>query len=114
MRVNLKALGCRLNEAELESWARQFQREGYRIVGDTEEADLIVLNSCAVTQEAVRKSRHLICRTARENPKAKVVLSGCYATLNREEAENLGVDLVVTNEHKAQLIDIAKKNSIYQ
>lgn len=109
MRVNLKALGCRLNEAELESWARQFQREGHRIVGDAEEADLIVLNSCAVTREAVRKSRHLIRRTARENPRAKLVLSGCYATLNREEAESLGVDLLVANEHKAELIDIAKK-----
>jgi threonylcarbamoyladenosine tRNA methylthiotransferase MtaB len=108
MRVNLKALGCRLNEAELETWARQLQREGHRIVDDSEEADLIVLNSCAVTQEAVRKSRHLIRRAARENPKAKLVLSGCYATLNREEAEGLGVDLVVANENKANLIDIAK------
>ncbi len=108
MRVNLKALGCRLNEAELETWARQLQREGHRIVDDSEEADLVVLNSCAVTQEAVRKSRHLIRRAARENPKAKLVLSGCYATLNREEAEGLGVDLVVANENKAKLIDIAK------
>ncbi|MGX2041461.1 tRNA (N(6)-L-threonylcarbamoyladenosine(37)-C(2))-methylthiotransferase MtaB [Methylocaldum sp. MU1018] len=108
MRVNLKALGCRLNEAELETWARQLQREGHRIVDDSEEADLVVLNSCAVTQEAVRKSRHLIRRAARENPKAKLVLSGCYATLNREEAEGLGVDLVVANRNKGNLIDIAR------
>ncbi|HYE37331.1 tRNA (N(6)-L-threonylcarbamoyladenosine(37)-C(2))-methylthiotransferase MtaB [Methylocaldum sp.] len=108
MRVNLKALGCRLNEAELETWARQLQREGHRIVDDSEEADLVVLNSCAVTQDAVRKSRHLIRRTARENPRAKLVLSGCYATLNREEAEGLGVDLVVANQDKGNLIDIAK------
>jgi threonylcarbamoyladenosine tRNA methylthiotransferase MtaB len=109
LRVHLKSLGCRLNEAELETWARQFQKDGHRIVNDEEEADLVVFNSCAVTQDAVRKSRHLIRRTARENPHAKLILSGCYATLNRTEAENLGVDLVVTNEEKNRLVAIAKQ-----
>jgi threonylcarbamoyladenosine tRNA methylthiotransferase MtaB len=109
MRINLKTLGCRLNEAELETWARQFQTEGHRIVGDTEEADLVVFNSCAVTQDAVRKSRNLLRKAARENPGAKLVLSGCYATLNRDEAEHLGVDLVVANADKSRLVDIAKR-----
>ncbi|MGZ8217263.1 tRNA (N(6)-L-threonylcarbamoyladenosine(37)-C(2))-methylthiotransferase MtaB [Methylomagnum sp.] len=109
MRVNLKTLGCRLNEAELETWARQFQGDGHRLVDDTEEADLVVFNSCAVTQDAVRKSRNLLRKAARENPTAKLVLSGCYATLNRDEAEGLGVDLVVANADKHRLVDIAKR-----
>jgi threonylcarbamoyladenosine tRNA methylthiotransferase MtaB len=109
MRVNLKTLGCRLNEAELETWARQFQTEGHRIVGDAEEADLVVFNSCAVTQDAVRKSRNLLRKAARENPGAKLVLSGCYATLNRDEAEHLGVDLVVANADKGRLVEIARR-----
>jgi len=110
MRVNLKTLGCRLNEAELETWARQFQAEGHRIVPDADEADMIVLNSCAVTQDAVRKSRHLIRRMHRESPQAKLVLSGCYASLNPEEAKNaLGVDLVVGNADKARLVEIARE-----
>jgi threonylcarbamoyladenosine tRNA methylthiotransferase MtaB len=109
MRVNLKTLGCRLNEAELETWARQFQSDGHRLVDDSEEADLVVFNSCAVTQDAVRKSRNLLRKTARENPAAKLVLSGCYATLNRAEAEGLGVDLVVANADKHRLVDIAKR-----
>lgn len=110
MRVNLKSLGCRLNEAELETWARQFQAEGHRIVADSNEADMVVLNSCAVTQDAVRKSRHLIRRVHRENPRAKLVLSGCYASLNPEEAKNvLGVDLLVGNNDKARLVEIAKE-----
>ncbi len=100
MRINLKTLGCRLNEAELETWARQFQADGHRIVGDAEAADLVVFNSCAVTQDAVRKSRTLLRKTARENPGAKLVLSGCYATLNRDEAESLGVDLIIANADK--------------
>jgi threonylcarbamoyladenosine tRNA methylthiotransferase MtaB len=109
MRVNLKTLGCRLNEAELETWARQFQAEGHAIVDETEEADLVVFNSCAVTGDAVRKSRNLLRKAARENPTAKLVLSGCYATLNREEAEGLGVDLVVGNADKNRLVEIARR-----
>lgn len=109
MRVTLKTLGCRLNEAELETWARQFQTQGHRIVADGEEADLVVLNSCAVTRDAVRKSRNLLRKTARENPAAKLVLSGCYATLNPDEAESLGVDLVVANADKARLVELASR-----
>lgn len=109
MRIRLQTLGCRLNEAELETWARDFQADGHRLVGDTEEADLLVFNSCAVTQDAVRKSRNLLRRASRENPKAKVVLSGCYASLNPEEAETLGVDLIVGNADKHRLVEIARE-----
>lgn len=110
MRVNLKTLGCRLNEAELETWAREFQAQGWRIVRDGAEADLVVLNSCAVTQDAVRKSRQSIRRIQRENPGAKLVISGCYATLNQEEAAGaLGVDLVIGNADKARLVEIARE-----
>lgn len=105
MYVHLKTLGCRLNEAELETWAQAFQKEGHGITRQPENADLIVINSCAVTQDAARKSRQLIRRIHRTNPEAKLVVSGCYATLNQEEAEQLmGVDLVVGNKDKDQLV----------
>ena len=111
MRINLKTLGCRLNEAELETWARQFQSEGHRIVQKSSEADLIVFNSCAVTNDAVRKSKHLIRRTHRENPSAKLLVTGCYASLNSDEVKAaLGVDFVVTNSDKGRLVEIAKEN----
>ncbi len=109
MRVHLKTLGCRLNEAELETWAQQFQADGHRLVDTPGEADLVVLNSCAVTQDAVRKSRHLLRRTARENPAAKLIMSGCYASLKPQEAESLGIDLVVTNADKHRLVEIARE-----
>ena len=110
MRVKLKALGCRLNEAELENWARGFQSVGHQIVGTSEAADLIVLNTCAVTQEAVRKSRRLIRNLYRINPSAKVVVSGCYASLNPDEtADFLGVDLVVSNADKDQLVQLTQQ-----
>ncbi|RLA21342.1 MAG: tRNA (N(6)-L-threonylcarbamoyladenosine(37)-C(2))-methylthiotransferase MtaB [Gammaproteobacteria bacterium] len=109
MRVNLKTLGCRLNEAELENWAQKFQQKGHKIVKNAEEANLVVLNTCAVTGEAVRKSRQSIRRIHRGNPSAKLVVSGCYASLKPEEvAESLGVDLVVLNQDKERLVELTE------
>jgi threonylcarbamoyladenosine tRNA methylthiotransferase MtaB len=104
MRVHFETLGCRLNEAELEHWARQFRRQGHTLSGSLEEADMVVVNTCAVTAEAVRKSRRLIRRAQRANPLAKLVVSGCYATLEPQQSGAIpGVDLLVENRHKEQL-----------
>ncbi|NOQ13431.1 MAG: tRNA (N(6)-L-threonylcarbamoyladenosine(37)-C(2))-methylthiotransferase MtaB [Methyloprofundus sp.] len=108
MLVHLRTLGCRLNEAELESWAQAFQKAGHQITRIQNEAQLIIINSCAVTQDAVRKSRQLIRRIHRDNPSAKIVASGCYVTLNSDEAaELLGVDLIVGNQDKDRLVELA-------
>ena len=106
MRVNLQVLGCRLNEAELQQWAGDFQQRGHQIMDNVAEADLLVVNTCAVTGEAGRKSRQLIRRAQRNNPQAKLVVSGCYATLEQQKtAEIEGVDLVVSNQDKDQLVE---------
>ena len=110
MKVHLKALGCRLNEAELEQWSQQFQAEGYAISRDGVGADLVVLNTCAVTSEASRKSRQLINRLHRDNPTARLVVTGCHASLEPEQvADTLGVDLVIRNDQKAALPSIARE-----
>ncbi len=110
MKVYLKALGCRLNEAELEQWSQTFQSCGFSITQQERHADLIVLNTCAVTHEASRKSRYLIKRLHRENPLAKLVVTGCHASLEADKvADAMGVDLVVTNAHKARLPKIAQE-----
>ena len=104
MKIHLKALGCRLNEAELEQWSRDFTGEGHSIVVNADEADVVVVNTCAVTTEATKKSRKLMNRLHRENPQSKVVVSGCYATLEEQEvAKRSGVDLVVNNADKDEL-----------
>jgi len=105
MRVNLQVLGCRLNEAELQQWAHDFQQQGHEITGSIDDADLLVVNTCAVTGEAGRKSRQLIRRAQRHNPQAKLVVSGCYATLEQQQTAAIeGVDLVVPNQDKDQLV----------
>jgi len=110
MQVKLQALGCRLNEAELQTWARQLQQQGYRITEDSEAADLVVINTCAVTAEAVRKSRKLLRRARRANPQARLVVSGCVASLEGDAlAREPGVDLLVPNRDKDRLVTIAAR-----
>lgn len=106
--VLLKSLGCRLNEAELEDWATGFRARGFALAGDGEPADLIVINTCAVTQEASRKSRQLLRRLQRTNPRARLVVSGCLASLETPApGPASGVDLVVDNRDKDRLVDLA-------
>jgi threonylcarbamoyladenosine tRNA methylthiotransferase MtaB len=110
MRVYLQALGCRLNEAELETWSRDCRARGYALTQDPSGADLVLINSCAVTGESVRKSRQLVRRARRSNPQAKLVLSGCYASLDGPDGlAELGVDLVVDNRDKDRLVEIAAR-----
>lgn len=106
MHVHLSALGCRLNEAELEHWARRFRAAGHDVVAEAEAADMLVLNTCAVTGVAARKSRQAIRRLHRRNPAARLVVSGCWATLEPDRAAaELGVDLVVPNADKDHLVE---------
>jgi len=110
MRVNFQALGCRLNEAELQTWARQFQRQGHLITADPAVADLVVVNTCAVTAEAVRKSRKLLRRARRVNPRSRLVVSGCFASLDGDAlAREQGIDLLVSNRDKDRLVEITAR-----
>ncbi|WP_428265816.1 tRNA (N(6)-L-threonylcarbamoyladenosine(37)-C(2))-methylthiotransferase MtaB [Haliangium sp.] len=105
MNVFLTSLGCRLNEAELARWAREFHRAGHRVLAQPEQAQVVVVNTCAVTAEAARKSRKLVGGLHRRNPEARLVLTGCFAELEPTRAAALaGVDLVVGNGDKDRLV----------
>lgn len=109
LKIHLSALGCRLNEAELEQWATRFSAAGDTIAGTADDADVLVMNTCAVTREAVAKSRRKLQRLQRENPTAKLVVSGCYSELESPTAlAELGVDLVVPNARKEQLVPMTR------
>ncbi|RME86340.1 MAG: tRNA (N(6)-L-threonylcarbamoyladenosine(37)-C(2))-methylthiotransferase MtaB [Caldilineae bacterium] len=109
MHIYLSSLGCRLNEAELESWARQFRAGGHRVVSSPRDAQVMVLNSCAVTAEAARKSRQFINRLHRQNPRAHLVVTGCYAELEPARVAALtGVDLVIGNRDKERLVELVE------
>lgn len=105
MRVYVDTLGCRLNQSEIERLARQFVQAGHTVVSVAGEADLCVVNTCAVTGEAEHKSRQLIRRIARAAPQARIVATGCYAHLAPGEVQALpGVSQVVNNFDKDRLV----------
>jgi len=109
MNIYLDSLGCRLNQSEVETMARQFAAAGHNVAGDPAEADVCVVNTCAVTVSAERKSRRRVRVLARANPAARIAAIGCYATLNPAQCAALpGVAWVVPNAEKEQTVEIIK------
>lgn len=107
MKVYLETLGCRLNYAEMDALGRQLEAAGHSVAASPESADVCVLNTCAVTGEAARKSRQWARRLARANPQARLALTGCFATLMPDEAAHLpNVALVVANDRKELLAEL--------
>ena len=97
-------LGCKLNYAETSAIARSLEKEGYQRVDFGEQADLTVINTCSVTENADRETRSIVSRALRSNPDSQVVLTGCYAQLRPEEVGAIpGVDLVLGAQDKFQI-----------
>jgi len=106
MRVCFTHLGCKLNQAEIETMARRFTAAGHSLVGSLAEADLHVVNTCTVTQTAARESRKTARGGRRANPNLRTVVTGCWSAVEPEAAANLaGVDLVVPNGDKEVLFE---------
>ena len=100
----LEFLGCRLNEAEQASWQRQFTSMGHTVVQSPTDAHVMAVNTCAVTNEASRKSKKRLRDLHKGNPSAKVVATGCFATLAKDTIqEQLHVDMVVSNGDKSSM-----------
>jgi threonylcarbamoyladenosine tRNA methylthiotransferase MtaB len=105
MKFSVINLGCRSNYFDGELLAQKLTEKGYTRV--QEQADIYIINTCTVTSEADRSSRQFIYRAKRENPKAIVVATGCYAQTNPQALARLKeVDLVVGNSHKDRLVEI--------
>jgi threonylcarbamoyladenosine tRNA methylthiotransferase MtaB len=104
MKVYLDTIGCRLNQSEIESMARQFRAAGHEIVGTAHEADMAVVNTCTVTSQAAADSRAVIRRIGRAGVD-EIIATGCWATLLPEKAAALpNVLRVVNNFHKDNLV----------
>jgi threonylcarbamoyladenosine tRNA methylthiotransferase MtaB len=107
MKVFLDSIGCRLNQSEIERFAARFRAVGHELVADPAVADLIVVNTCAVTAAASADSRSRIRWAARAGT-AKIVATGCYATIEPEYVANLpSVDLLIPNNEKDHLVALA-------
>ena len=104
MKIYLDTIGCRLNQSEIESMARQFRAAGHELVGSAASADLAVVNTCAVTTEAASDSRGKIRQIARAGVD-EIVATGCWTTLQPKAAAGLpNVTRVVSNDRKDFLV----------
>jgi len=104
MKIFLDTVGCRLNQSEIEAMARQFRTAGHVIVPGAGEADLVVVNTCTVTSQAASDSRQKVRQAVRLGAK-KVVLTGCWSTLEPEKALALpNIHKIVPNESKDELV----------
>jgi threonylcarbamoyladenosine tRNA methylthiotransferase MtaB len=100
-RVAITTLGCKINQFESAAMAENLGREGFRMVPFADEADIYVINTCTVTARTDAESRKLIRRAGRRNPRARLVVTGCYAQVAFEELRDMpGVDLVLGNVEK--------------
>lgn len=104
MNIYLDTIGCRLNQSEIETYARQFRAAGHLLVADPAQADLAVINTCTVTAAAAADSRKKI-RAMQRAGAAQVVVTGCWSTLNPLAARQLpGVSQVIPNIEKDELV----------
>ena len=106
MKVALTTLGCKLNYAETSTYERGFVAHGLEVVPWNEKADVYVINTCAVTETAEKKSRNLMRRAHKLNPEALLVVTGCYAELKKEKLYEIeGVSRVFGAKEKPRLVE---------
>lgn len=104
MKIAFSAFGCKVNTSEDESFATEIIKHGYAI-SSIKDADIIVVNTCAVTDKAAKKCQQYISSLKNKNSNLKIIATGCLASSIGESLKNFGADIVVTNGSKESLIN---------
>lgn len=103
--IAFHTLGCKLNFSETSTITRQFDEEGFQKKEFNQEADVYVINTCSVTENADKECKQLIRRVKKQNPNSTVVITGCYAQLKSEQIAKMdGVDLVIGASEKFNIV----------
>jgi threonylcarbamoyladenosine tRNA methylthiotransferase MtaB len=97
MKVAFKTLGCRLNQYETDALAAQFKRNGYEVSEQEEGADVVVVNTCTVTNQSNQKSRYVISHAGRVSPNARMVITGCMAESHAHQLQKKFPEATVIN-----------------
>jgi threonylcarbamoyladenosine tRNA methylthiotransferase MtaB len=107
MKIYLDSVGCRLNQSEIERYSAHFRMAGHSLVASPDECDMAVINTCTVTSKAAADSRTKVRQINRRNPDTKIILTGCWSSLEKTNALDLpGVSDVITNDRKDELVPI--------
>lgn len=107
MKVALHTLGCKLNYSESSAIGSQFLAKGYEVVDSKEQAEIYVINTCTVTENAERECRQIVRRFLRQNPEAYIIVTGCYAQLRPNEISSIkGVSAVLGSSEKFNIFSL--------
>jgi threonylcarbamoyladenosine tRNA methylthiotransferase MtaB len=106
LNVAFETHGCKLNQADTLVLSSEFKNAGYQLTDEINKCDVFVLNTCTVTHIADRKGRQSARAAKRQNPKAIVVVTGCYAERAKPELENIPeIDIVLDNKSKSLIVE---------
>jgi threonylcarbamoyladenosine tRNA methylthiotransferase MtaB len=111
-RISFYTLGCRLNQAETAILQHSFENKGYQVVDFKEPADVVVVNTCTVTENGDADTRKIVNKINRNNPQVRIALVGCQAQIQREKLLDMpNVMWVVGNSQKMELANLLSENS---
>lgn len=110
--VSFYTLGCKLNYSETSTIAEEFKNNGFAQLEFDQKADVYVINTCTVTENAEKDCRQIVRRALRQNQEAYIIVTGCYAQLRAEEIAKIdGVDAVLGSSEKFKIFDLIKEFS---
>lgn len=109
MKVSILTLGCKVNKYESDALLHELKKRGYEISDKIEWADAYVVNTCAVTNEAEKKSRQMLERVRKFNPDAKIYVMGCASQNRPSQFDGRGVNGIVGTANKMQIVDMLDK-----
>ena len=105
--VKFYTLGCKVNQYETQEIREQFKRAGFQEFENSIPSQVCVINTCTVTQRADSSSLYFVRRARRENPDARIIVTGCLTKLDTDKiSANPGVSLIVKNEDKHKIISL--------
>lgn len=108
MKIFIETLGCKVNTYESEVIKEEFLRNGYELADNLSDANVIVVNTCSVTNQSDAKSRKVIRNARKNNKNAILVVCGCSSQNHQDELKDLGADILIGNKDKSKIFDYVK------
>ena len=109
MKYIISTLGCKVNQYETQAMETLLKQHGHSPAQDGEQADAVIVNTCAVTAESGRKSRQTIRRLKEENPEAVLAVCGCYSQISQEEVAALGAQVIFGAAERKKLVEAVEE-----
>lgn len=110
MKVAIYTLGCKVNLYESEVIMNSFKKSGYEIVDFEDDADIVIINTCTVTNTSDKKSRNIIRKAVKKHENAVIVVMGCYSQVRSADIKEIdGVDIIIGNTKKSKVVSLVEE-----